>query len=100
ARGKAAMPDEIPIGQTLAGSEVGGTVLDSKSRVPFLAKAGQRFCIFRFACLAYRPPRVIEGYTYGVSLSRLKHDHIGHLRQNARGLLRCPTPGIFAKGAV
>src|SRR3954465_9341391 len=77
ARGEAAMPDEVPVGQAFAGGAVRGAVLESKSRVPFLAKAGQPLCVFRFARLAYGPPRVIEGYTEGVSLPRLQHDDIG-----------------------
>ena len=69
ARGEVAMPDEVPIGQAFAGGAVRRTVLESKPRVPFLAKAAQPRCILRFACLADGPPWVIEGDTEGVPLS-------------------------------
>src|SRR5207245_2256400 len=69
ARGEVAVPDEIPVGQALAGGAVRRTVLESKPHIPFLAKAAQPRFLLRFAYLAYRPPRVIEGDMEGVPLS-------------------------------
>src|SRR5438093_1298610 len=43
ARGEVAMPDEVPIGQAVARGAVGGTVLESKPRIPFLARSLSRF---------------------------------------------------------